>query len=156
MAVMSASGVVVMILAAGLTGGLSAAPAAADETPARVDESASAITVSRTARGLSVEVRDASLRQVLERLAALEKLDLDIRGTSDPRVTATIRDASLAEALQRLLRYDFVLGVDRLIVYLGDRGQRERLEGPAPRGGFRPPMRPPRPEPEPEPEPEDE
>ena len=151
MTVVSASRRVALVLAVGLAGVLAALPGGADEP-------ASAITVSRTARGLSVEARDASLREVLERLAALEKLDLDIRGASDPRVTTTIRDASLAETLQRLLRYDFVLGVDRLIVYLGDRGQpsrnAERLhELP---GGFRPPARRPQPEPEPEADPDDE
>lgn len=148
-----------MLLAVGLAAALVVASARADE-PASGD---SVLTVSRTARGLSLEARDASLREVLERVAALEKLDLEIRGTSDPRITATIRDASLAEALQRLVRYDFVLGVDRLIVYLRDSGTTPRNtetfdRSRQRRGGFRPPPRRPIPgqhQPEPEPEPDE-
>lgn len=138
---------------------LVAAPARADEAPS---DGESVVNVTRTARGLSLEARDASLREVLQRIAALESIDLDIRGTSDPRVTATIHDASLAETLQRLLRYDFVLGVDRLIVYLRDGGQTPRAgdgfeRSQVRRGGFRvPPRRPPPGQHEPEPEPEPE
>jgi hypothetical protein len=141
------------IVAVGLAVALVVAAADADE-PAGA---ASTLTVSRTAHGLTLEARDVPLREVLERIAALEKLDLEIRGTIDPRVTATIRDASLAETLQRLVRYDFVLGVGRLIVYLGDSGQRSRtgetVDGGQPqRGGFRLPSRRPPADAEPDPD----
>lgn len=100
------------LVAASLAAACLAAPALASEDVPSLDVTVVERTVTLTARA-------ASLRLVLERVAAGAGLTLVIRGGGDTTVTARMRDTPLGEAIGRLVRWDFTLTSDRLVVYLG-------------------------------------
>lgn len=81
---------------------------------------------------ISVEARQASLRGLLETIATEAGLTLRLHGEGDRLVTASLEGLRLEEALERIVRGDYVLSDDQLIVFLSEgsaRGSRQHEEG---------------------------
>ena len=68
---------------------------------------------------ISVRAHAASLRAVLAAIASRAGLALRIHGTDDRPVTVSFEKVELAAAIDRVVRGDWVLAGDRLILFLG-------------------------------------
>lgn len=86
--------------------------------------------------GISVRARDASLRSVLAAVASRTALSLRIHGDADRPVTVSFERLDLTAAIDRIVRRDYVLAGDRLILFLHGPG----VKGPViPDATVRPP-----------------